>query len=166
MIASRDIPADEECRKYGNPTGLQYGSSVPILKDNENPKWQQKHEATDYDVRDPEMSVYKEKYHSRNQLKCRFYANSQRCLNRVDAMKESKLMATMSPIDAAIGVARLSGFSFNLLDNRITATITKSGNKNKQSSQRHPSTNKTKLLPKTKQDKLAVNMADAVSSNA
>lgn len=41
-------------------------------------------------------------------------------------MKESKLMDTTSPIDAASGVARLSGFIFNLLDSKITATNTKS----------------------------------------
>lgn len=47
-------------------------------------------------------------------------------------MKESKLMETTSPIEAANGVARLSGFILNLLDSKITATNTKSAEDIKQ----------------------------------
>ncbi len=39
-------------------------------------------------------------------------------------------MDTTSPIEAANGVARLSGFILNLRDNKITATNTKSVEKN------------------------------------
>lgn len=41
-------------------------------------------------------------------------------------MKESMLIETTSPIDAANGVAKLSGFKRNFSDNNITATNTKS----------------------------------------
>lgn len=41
-------------------------------------------------------------------------------------MNESMVSDTTSPIDAANGVAILSGFQLNLLDVSITATSTKS----------------------------------------
>lgn len=41
-------------------------------------------------------------------------------------MKLSIAIETTSPMDAASGVAILSGFTLNLLDNKITATKTKS----------------------------------------
>lgn len=41
-------------------------------------------------------------------------------------MKDKTLNDTTSPIDAANGVARLSGFIWNRCDNSITATRTKS----------------------------------------
>lgn len=45
-------------------------------------------------------------------------------------MNDSMVSDTTSPIEAAKGVARLSGFRLNLKDNNITATNTKSGMKN------------------------------------
>ena len=48
------------------------------------------------------------------------------CSNNRDAINESKLIETTSPIDAANGVAKLSGFILNFPDNNITATNTKS----------------------------------------
>lgn len=41
-------------------------------------------------------------------------------------MKDNKLMATTSPIEAARGVAKLSGFILYFFDKIITATKTKS----------------------------------------
>lgn len=41
-------------------------------------------------------------------------------------MKDSKLIATTSPIEAARGVAKLSGFILYFFDRIITATKTKS----------------------------------------
>lgn len=41
-------------------------------------------------------------------------------------MNDNKLIDTTSPIEAANGVARLSGFKRNFWDNSITATNTKS----------------------------------------
>lgn len=45
-------------------------------------------------------------------------------------MKLSIAMDTRSPIDAASGVAKLSGFTLYLFDNKITATNTKSAGRN------------------------------------
>lgn len=47
-------------------------------------------------------------------------------LNSTDVMKLSIAMETTSPMEAANGVAMLSGFTLNLFDNKITATSTKS----------------------------------------
>lgn len=41
-------------------------------------------------------------------------------------MNDNTLIDTTSPMDAARGVARLSGFILNLSDSNITATNTKS----------------------------------------
>lgn len=49
--------------------------------------------------------------------------------NSIEAIKESMLIETTSPIDAANGVAKLSGFKWNFSDNNITATNTKSAKK-------------------------------------
>lgn len=52
--------------------------------------------------------------------------NLLRLSNRVDAMKDRTLNETTSPIDAASGVAKLSGFIWIRCDSNITATKTKS----------------------------------------
>merc|ERR1711994_371026 len=44
---------------------------------------------------------------------------------RVDATRESRPRVTRSPRAAAIGVATLSGFTFNFLEAEITITMTK-----------------------------------------
>lgn len=49
-----------------------------------------------------------------------------RCSKIVDAMNDKTLNDTTSPIDAANGVAKLSGFMWNRCDSNITATKTKS----------------------------------------
>lgn len=60
-----------------------------------------------------------------------------------EAINDNKLIDTTSPMEAAKGVAKLSGFNRYFWDNNITATNTKSN---------------------TKQDDVAVNIADAVSN--
>lgn len=54
--------------------------------------------------------------------------NSPRFVNSIVVMKLSMVIETTSPIEAARGVARLSGFTLYLLESRITATSTKSVN--------------------------------------
>lgn len=46
-----------------------------------------------------------------------------------DAINDRMLSETTSPMDAASGVAKLSGFILNLCEIRITATSTKSANR-------------------------------------
>lgn len=52
--------------------------------------------------------------------------------NNIVAINDNMVSDTTSPIEAAKGVARLSGFRLNLKDNNITATNTKSGMKKKE----------------------------------
>ena len=54
--------------------------------------------------------------------------NLPKFVKRIDVMKLSMVIDTTSPIEAASGVAILSGFTLYLFDNRITATRTKSIN--------------------------------------
>lgn len=54
--------------------------------------------------------------------------NSLKLANKIEVMKLSMAMDTTSPMDAASGVAMLSGFTLYLLDSKITATSTKSKN--------------------------------------
>lgn len=49
-----------------------------------------------------------------------------KCSKSNEAIEDRILRDTTSPIDAANGVAKLSGFILNLCDSRITATSTKS----------------------------------------
>lgn len=44
----------------------------------------------------------------------------------MEVMNESMVIDTTSPIEAANGVARLSGFNFSFMVSSITATSTKS----------------------------------------
>lgn len=55
--------------------------------------------------------------------------NSPKLANKIDVMKLSIEIDTTSPIEAASGVAMLSGFTLYLFDRRITATSTKSNRK-------------------------------------
>lgn len=48
--------------------------------------------------------------------------------NKIEAINDSKLIETTSPMEAAKGVAKLSGFKRYFWDNNITATNTKSEN--------------------------------------
>lgn len=89
-------------------------------------------------------------------------------------MKDNTLNDTTSPIDAASGVATLSGFKLNLCATNITATSTKSApNKNMQLVvmvhrdwfQRCNVTFECGL-PNTKQDDVAVNILEPISSVA
>lgn len=59
-------------------------------------------------------------------IKSTFKKYKPRYSNRSDAIKDRTLSDTTSPIEAANGVAKLSGFIRNLRDNNITATKTKS----------------------------------------
>lgn len=52
--------------------------------------------------------------------------SSPKLANKIDVMKLSIAIETTSPIDAARGVAILSGFTLYLFDSRITAIKTKS----------------------------------------
>lgn len=52
--------------------------------------------------------------------------NLPKLANNIEVMKLSIEIDTMSPMEAARGVAMLSGFTLYLFDNRITATSTKS----------------------------------------
>lgn len=56
--------------------------------------------------------------------------------NSFDAMNDKTLNETTSPIDAANGVAKLSGFIWNRCDNKITATNTKSISKSRKNHKR------------------------------
>lgn len=52
--------------------------------------------------------------------------NSPKLANKIDVIKLSIEIDTTSPMDAASGVAMLSGLTLYLFDRRITATSTKS----------------------------------------
>lgn len=52
--------------------------------------------------------------------------DSPKLANKIDVIKLSIAIDTTSPIDAARGVAILSGLTLYLLDSKITATKTKS----------------------------------------
>lgn len=52
--------------------------------------------------------------------------NSPKFANKIDVMKLSIEIDTISPIEAANGVAMLSGFILYLVVSRMTATSTKS----------------------------------------
>lgn len=57
--------------------------------------------------------------------------SSPKALCKYDAVIESTVIDTTSPIEAANGVARLSGFILNLCETIITETRTKSVNMQK-----------------------------------
>lgn len=84
-------------------------------------------------------------------------------------MNDSKLIDTTSPMEAASGVARLSGFRLYFCENRITATSTKSVN-NEWNGRLVTAVDRARCtrcdIPRTKQDDVAVNMAEAVNSMA
>lgn len=76
-------------------------------------------------------------------------------------------MATTSPIEAASGVARLSGFILYFLDKIITATNTKSVEiGRKKTFQIEKSKSKQMHPPRTKLADVAVNMPEAITSIA
>lgn len=52
--------------------------------------------------------------------------NLHKFANRIDVINESIAIDTTSPMEAASGVAKLSGFILKRFDNKITATKTKS----------------------------------------
>lgn len=93
------------------------------------------------------------------------------CSKSSDAIKDKILSDTTSPIDAASGVAKLSGFILNLCESKITATSTKSVGWKKIAcdiihirTTHRPSDRLSFYLPKIKQDDVAVNMLDAISN--
>jgi hypothetical protein len=53
--------------------------------------------------------------------------NLPKLANKIEVIKLSIEIDTTSPMEAAKGVAKLSGFTLYLFDRRITATSTKSG---------------------------------------
>ena len=72
------------------------------------------------------MGVYQQKYSFKFLLTFLTTTNSPKLANKIEVMKLSSEIETTSPIEAANGVARLSGLTLYLFERRITATSTKS----------------------------------------